>query len=227
MSKNGSTGRRGVAAKPTPRQRATGAAREPRRRDRERTITEILDAAEKLLNEKGPDGFGLAELGREAGVSFGLIHHYFGGKEGLLKAVLGRTLREMGREVRRLQEDGSFWRRDAPAVQLVFDTFARHQGFARLLAWGLLTGLIEAEDVAREFRKDREALETMLEAFRDDAPESTRDEVAVITTLLISSVLGFNLLRPLLVGTVEWNDRFDERLRAQLVSAMVELTQRR
>ena len=112
-------------------------------------------------------------------------------------------------------------------MQVVFDTFARSPGFARLLAWGLLTGLIGAEDVAREFRKDRDALETMLEAFRTEAPEETRDEVAVITTLLISSVLGFNLLRPLLVGTVDWNDGLDERLRTQLVSAMVELTQRR
>jgi hypothetical protein len=45
--------------------------------------------------------------------------------------------------------------------------------------------------------------------------------------LPVSAVLGFNLLRPLLVGAVEWNRNLDERLRAQLVSAMVELTQRR
>jgi AcrR family transcriptional regulator len=201
------------------------AAEPRRRRDREKTVADILDAAERLLEDKGPDGFGLAELGREAGISFGLIHHYFGGKEGLLKAVLGRTLRHMGREVRRLQDDGSFWRRDAPAVQVVFDTFARSPAFSRLLAWGLLTGLIGAEDVAREFRKDRDALQSMLDAFRVEAPEETRDDVAVITTLLISSVLGFNLLRPLLVHTVDWNDGLDERLRSQLVSAMVELTQ--
>jgi AcrR family transcriptional regulator len=201
--------------------------RPARRRDRERTITAILDTAERLLGEKGPDGFGLAELGREAGISFGLIHHYFGGKEGLLRAVLRRTLRDMGREIIRLQENRTFWRKDAPAVQVVFDTFAKRPGFSRLLAWGLLTGLIGSDDVAREFRKDREALQSMLEAFRADAPAETRDEVAVITTLLISSVLGFNLLRPLLVGSLEWSDDLDTRLRSQLVSAMVELTQRR
>ncbi|MBI5504287.1 MAG: helix-turn-helix transcriptional regulator, partial [Deltaproteobacteria bacterium] len=79
--------------------RADGGARPARRRNREQTIADILDAAEALLERKGPDGFGLAELGREAGVSFGLIHHYFGGKNGLLRAVLQRTLRAMGREV--------------------------------------------------------------------------------------------------------------------------------
>jgi AcrR family transcriptional regulator len=224
--------KRGAVDKPAPRKRTSrakaseiGAQRRPR--DRERTIADILDAAERLLDEKGPDGFGLAELGRKANISFGLIHHYFGGKEGLLKAVLRRTLRGMGREIRRLQEDRSFWRRDAPAVQVVFDTFAERRGFSRLLAWGLLTGLIGPEDVAHEFRQERDALGSMLDAFRAAAPKETQDEVAVITTLLVSSVLGFNLLRPLLVGSVAWNQGLDERLRTQLVSAMVELTQHR
>jgi len=216
------------AKKATPRKRGqNGTAEPPRRRDRERTITTILDAAERLLEEKGPDGFGLAELGREAGVSFGLIHHYFGGKEGLLKHVLRRALRDMGREIRRLQDDGGFWRREAPAVLVVFDTFVKRPGFARLGAWGLLTGLITADDVANEFRADREALESMLEAFRRDAPEPTRENVTVITTLLWSSVVGFTLMRPLLTSAFEWGARDDARLREQLATAMVRLTKPR
>ncbi len=203
------------------------AAARPRRgrgRDRERTIKAILDAAEKLVERKGPDGFGLAELGREAGVSFGLIHHYFGGKEGLLKAVLRRTLREVGREIRRLQEDGTFWRREAPAVLLVFDTFVKRPGMARLCAWGLLTGLISAKDLTDEFQADREAVEAMLEEFRREAPESCRENVAVISTLLWSAVLGFTLMRPLLTSAFGWDERSDQRLREQLAAAMVGLT---
>jgi len=209
----------------TPRKQAAGGAgAPPRRRDRERTITNILDAAEKLLEEKGPDGFGLAELGREAGISFGLIHHYFGGKEGLLKSVLRRALRDMGQEIRKLQDDGSFWHRDAPAVLVVFDTFVKRPGFARLGAWGLLTGLITADDVAHEFRADREALEAMIEAFRKEAPEPTRENVTVITTLMWSSVIGFTLMRPLLTAAFDWNEKNDSQLRDQLAAAMIGLT---
>ena len=193
-------------------------ARTRRGRDRERTIKAILDAAEKLLDQKGPDGFGLAELGREAGVSFGLIHHYFGGKEGLLKAVLRRALRDVGREVRSLQEDGRFWERDAPAVLLVFDTFVKRPGLARLGAWGLLTGLISADDLANEFQADRDAVEAMLSAFRREAPESCRHNVEVITTLLWSAVLGFTLMRPLLTSAFGWNEQSDARLREQLAN---------
>jgi AcrR family transcriptional regulator len=200
------------------------ASRTSRPRDRERTIERILDAAERLLEEKGPDGFGLAELGREADVSFGLIHHYFGGKSGLLKQVIQRALRDIGREIRRMQDDGSFWKRDAPAVLIMFDTFVSRPGFARLGAWGLLTGLITADDLADEFRTDRRAVVAMLEEFRKEAPEPSRENVASITTLLWSAVLGFSLLRPMLTESFGWDEASDNRIREQLARAMVGLT---
>lgn len=199
---------------------ADSAGRPARRRNREQTIRDILDAAEALLDRKGPDGFGLAELGRDAGVSFGLIHHYFGGKEGLLRAVLQRTLRQMGREIRRIQESGEFWAPDAPAVVVVFDTYLKKPGFSRLMAWGLLTGLLDAEEVSLEVQRDREALDSMVDRLHEEM-HGTRLEAATLTTLLTSAVLGFNLLRPLLVQTRGWNDRSDRALREQLVRAMV------
>jgi AcrR family transcriptional regulator len=197
-----------------------------RRRDRERTISDILDAAEKLLAEKGPDGFGLAELGREADISFGLIHHYFGGKEGLLRAVLRRSLKELGDEVGRIQADGSFWSREAPAVHAVFDIAARRPAFPRLAAWGLLTGLLDGEPVSDEFQADRDAFREMLVAFREQAPADTRENVPAITTLLLSAVLGFNLIRPTMVADYAWSDDDDERVRELLASAMIALTKR-
>jgi len=222
-AKNGGAAARRSAAARSARDNGDGAARGRRPRDRDRTINTILDVAEKLLEEKGPDGFGLAELGREADVSFGLIHHYFGGKEGLLRAVLRRTLRQMGREIHRIQENGTFWLREAPAVLVVFDTFTERPGFARLLAWGLLTGLIVRDDLADEFRTDAAAVGEMVEAFRRESPQETGEAAAIITTLLISSVIGFNLLRPLLTSAFKWTPDEDALLRDQLARAMVGL----
>lgn len=206
---------------------APGADKPARRRNREQTINDILDAAEALLDRKGPDGFGLAELGRDAGVSFGLIHHYFGGKEGLLREVLRRTLRQLGREIRRVQETGAFWDQDAPAVVIVFDTYLRKPGFARLMAWGLLKGLLVAEEVSLEVQRDREALDQMVDRLREGMPGASRIDAAALTTLLTSAVLGFNLLRPLLVQTRGWNSRSDEILREQLVRAMTSIARPR
>lgn len=212
------TARRCVAAEGN--DNGNDAGRPARRRNREQTINDILDAAELLLDRKGPDGFGLAELGRDAGVSFGLIHHYFGGKEGLLRAVLRRTLRQLGREIRRIQEAGEFWDPKAPAVVVVFDTYLRKPGFARLMAWGLLKGLLGAEEVSLEVQRDREALDAMVDRIRDGMPGRSRIDAAALTTLLTSAVLGFNLLRPLLVQTRGWNAGSDQILREQLVRAI-------
>lgn len=221
------------AAPPRPRRKAAGGnddsepAKPTRRRNREQTINDILDAAENLLDRKGPDGFGLAELGRDAGVSFGLIHHYFDGKEGLLRAVLQRSMRELGKEINRIQEAGELWKPDAPAVVVVFDTYLRKPGFARLMAWGLLKGLLDPEAISLEVRADREALDRMVDRLHDGMPGASRLDAAALTTLLTSAVLGFNLLRPVLVQTRGWNSKSDEILREQLVRAMVSIARPR
>ncbi len=192
-----------------------------RKRDREQTIKQILASAEELLNRKGPDGFGLAELGREAGVSFGLIHHYFGSKEGLLKAVLRRTLKGMGRDIRKLQEDGSYLDPEIPSVVVMFDTFAERPGVSRMVAWGLLTGLLDADDLATEFSADRDAAAQILKALREGAPNpSSPEESAMNLALLISAILGFNLLRPVMSAAFGWTDSNDNEFRDLLVRAI-------
>lgn len=207
---------------------AAGNTRSPqrgvRRRNREQTIRDILDAAESLLDRKGPDGFGLAELGREAGISFGLIHHYFGGKEGLLRAVLKRTLRRMGRRIADVQERESVDDRRAPVVDIVWETFAETPGFSRLLAWGLLTGLLTGEDVAEEFEVDRAAVRRMVDTLRADVPGATMGTAAATATLLLSAALGFSLLRPALVSGYRWSETTDRDFRENLVRAMEALS---
>lgn len=195
----------------------------PRRRNRAQTIEVILDAAEALLENKGPDGFGLAELGQEAGVSFGLIHHYFGGKEGLLRAVLQRALREIGREIITLQQRGDFWNEDAPAVEVLFEAYTKRPAFARLLAWGLLTGLLSTEDVLAEWQRDRDAVVAMTDTFRAGVPGSSMRKAGATGVLLSSTLLGYILLRPLLEGGFGWTDKSENELRQQLVDSVLML----
>ncbi len=209
-----------MAKADNPGARRDAEAPRPRPRNRAQTIPRRRDAAADLLERKGPDGFGLAELGREAEVSFGLIHHYFGGKEGLLRAVVQRALGRMGREIRRTQEEGEFWSKDAPAVLITFDTFARHPALARLMAWGLLTGLLRIEDLEDQVRRDREAIGAMIESFREGSPGTSKESAGAQFTLLLSAVFGYNLLKPLLEEGYNWTSASDETLRKQLVRAM-------
>jgi hypothetical protein len=49
------------------------------------------------------------------------------------------------------------------------------------------------------------------------------DSAAIITTLLMSRVIGFNLSRPMLVSAFDWAGEKDELFRGQLACAVVAL----
>jgi AcrR family transcriptional regulator len=50
--------------------------------------TALVEAATRLLPEQAPSTISGRDLAAEAGVNYGLIHHYFGGKEAALRAGL-------------------------------------------------------------------------------------------------------------------------------------------
>jgi len=50
----------------------------------------IFDAALKVIKKKGYHKARVSDIAREAGISYGLVYHYFGNKEDLLEAILHR-----------------------------------------------------------------------------------------------------------------------------------------
>jgi len=63
----------------------------------------LLDAASNLLSERDNLEVSLSEISRRSGLNHGLVNYYFGGKEGLLTALLERdalaSLEGLGRLV--------------------------------------------------------------------------------------------------------------------------------
>ena len=59
---------------------------------------QILDAANALFSERGYDEVSVDDISRAAGVTRGLVHHYFGGRKDVYIALLERLggLREEG-----------------------------------------------------------------------------------------------------------------------------------
>jgi AcrR family transcriptional regulator len=62
----------------------------------------ILDAAQRLLAERGHAAVTIGEIAREAGVSRGLLHYYFDSKEHILAQVVRRNVETSIAETRRL-----------------------------------------------------------------------------------------------------------------------------
>ena len=47
----------------------------------------LIDSAAQLLNSVGPNQLSIRDIALHAGVNHAQIHHYFGGKQGLLEAT--------------------------------------------------------------------------------------------------------------------------------------------
>ncbi len=69
---------------------SSNAPRKPRERDRQATERLLLDACERLLLARGPDGIGVNSVVEEAGVGKQLLYRYFDGLPGLVSAWLER-----------------------------------------------------------------------------------------------------------------------------------------
>ena len=72
----------------TPRDRSQALATPAASRRRGSARTALIAAAMRLLAERAPSGITGRELADEANVNYGLVHHHFGGKDGVLQAGL-------------------------------------------------------------------------------------------------------------------------------------------
>lgn len=63
------------------------------------TAQRLLDAARACLVEKGHAACSVKFIAAAAGVNHGLVHHYFGSKEGLFTALLDQMDHEIGQQL--------------------------------------------------------------------------------------------------------------------------------
>jgi AcrR family transcriptional regulator len=82
----------------------------------------LIAAAAARLSEAGPSGVSVRDVARRAGVNHGQVHHYFGGKRGLLVAAMRKLARDHFDTISRrsagspipplfsLAEDPDYWR---------------------------------------------------------------------------------------------------------------------
>jgi AcrR family transcriptional regulator len=118
---------RGVKAKPR------------RRRSSEEARVAILDAAEARLREVGPSGIRLQEVAKAVGVSHPTVLHHFGSREGLIDAVVARSLDTIQAGV----FDGVKAEPGMAGIETMLEDVAAHlkdRGRARTFLWLALEG---------------------------------------------------------------------------------------
>jgi len=62
----------------------------------------LIEAATTLFSELGYDGTSVNDIAKRAGMNVSLISYHFGGKQGLLEAVMGKLAHEKLQAAERL-----------------------------------------------------------------------------------------------------------------------------
>ena len=157
---------------------------------------EILDAARRLFAERGYTAVSASEVARQAGITPGLLHHYFGGKRGLFITLVERLGPQIIEVIR---------------VDTARPVRARTRSFAACwLGWidanreiWLATGGLEENLTDPELRAAVDAIrERVIDSLIADYPTTLSDEPQM--RLMLRSFLAFNrvVVRSWLSGEV-------------------------
>jgi AcrR family transcriptional regulator len=121
-----------------------------RRRTADAARREILQAAERRLQQSGPMGLRLQDVAADVGISHPAVLHHFGSREGLVSAVIEQAIISLQEDlVRSLSATQVGEAPDAVALfERVFETLFE-RGHARLMAWLLLSGYDPFNETAR------------------------------------------------------------------------------
>lgn len=166
-----------------------------RRRDAAAAREAILDAAERQLVLAGPSGIRLQEVAAIAGVSHPTVLHHFGSREGLVKAVITRSLTAINsRLVEAISQSTGEVAQVEAMLDGVFEALA-HGGRARVIMWLALEGhriegdarLSRVVDAAHALRQARRAGNKRHAPSRDDTAHSV---VLATLALIGSAVMG-------------------------------------
>jgi AcrR family transcriptional regulator len=126
--------------------------------------TALIEAAAAMLGEVGPRGVSVRDVAERAGVNHGQVHHYFGGKRGLLKAAMALLARNHFDRARQLSEGSAF----PPILSLAEDT-----NYSRALCQSVMEGDLELASI--EIEEGVSAPRHILRALQREEGQTTTD----------------------------------------------------
>jgi AcrR family transcriptional regulator len=166
-----------------------------RRTQAERTAESrrrLVDAAIRMLAERGYAGTTLVEIGREAGLSRGLVTHHFGTKEACMEAVMATIRERIGARTRKAI-DGI---RGLAALEGIVDVYfeqLRSQDAGARAMYTVLTEAITGAQTLRQATAENNAVfreliaGCVVEAIEDD--EVSDQVVPEVSAILIEGIV--------------------------------------
>lgn len=152
----------------------------------------LMDAAERVIIERGYDAVTTRVVAAEAGINHGLVHYYFGSVSNLLVATLDRfTERTLERQRAMYAEDKPFidkWR-DAMGYLQGDDPESGYSKFwmeMQAMAWNHPEVLEHVQDTGIKWRS------LLTDAFSDAMTDYGIDKEAFPVDAMVALVMTFN-----------------------------------
>ena len=187
-------------------------SRDGRRLSADESRALLVDAATRLFRERPPKAVSVREIAAAAGVNHGLVHRHFGGKDGLLRAVLSRIFRSTARAITaRMDQDLEAALADGIGL------LVRERWTAPVLAHLLQVEGPESIPTA-----------SMMPVIRQKIGEDLSPDEAALISVVEAAVLGWMLFEPLVargtgldaLGEEERLRAFSRAIASQLAPAM-------
>ncbi|MFC5826406.1 TetR family transcriptional regulator [Nonomuraea insulae] len=176
----------------------------------------ILRAAAELFAEKGYRQTTFADVAERSGISRGSIPWHFGGKEGLLVAVLEHSVQEL------LQPPGGLPRADADGVEQVLEEAER---FLRLpLSRLFVTLLIEAVEpdspIHDRYVAIQDGMRARIQTWAEGLPLAEGVTPRGLAVTVLGATIGIHQQWRLTPDRIDLDEAF-ATLRTMLVGALI------
>jgi AcrR family transcriptional regulator len=174
--------------------------------------TALVEAAAALLADAGPRAVSVRDVARRAGVNHGQVHHYFGGKRGLLRAAMRHLAARHLEHTLELSDGGPI----PPALSLAGDPDYWRAVCQVVMEGDLELARLEIDEGISVPRRALDALSTRRGVAPDDLDFKAR--FAALAALQLGWVAFEDFM--MLIADVPEQDReaLRERVRAIVVS---------
>jgi AcrR family transcriptional regulator len=175
------------------------------------TPTQILEAARGCLLAEGYAKLSTRKVADAAGMPLSQIHYHFGGKQGLVLALLDHeNTRLVDRQQRMYAADAPLWKRYEQACDFLEDDIA--SGYVRVLQEMIAAGWSDTK-VAQQVLALLQSWQAVLEA----AVSSTEARLGPLTAEDAAALVGMSFLGGealILLGDESWARRVRTALRS-------------
>jgi AcrR family transcriptional regulator len=189
-------------------------ARVPKQGRSRASIHRILEAAQRLLEERGPEDFTVSEITVLAGVSVGAVYGYFESKDRLIQAVQMRAYGALQAEQTKAIEEAVASASNLPElvreiVEVVAESLRAHRKLLRAFIFHSYSDPVVAAGGTSIYRKlQAEACKAMLQRrceMTHPQPERGVEAVHRMLYAVFSRVLGFTVQTEVAEDPMDWH----------------------